>query len=58
MAPGCATTTETGLVVHSEIDAPLYPAGQKVSDREISEINIHRDKFHGDWNYSIQPRPA
>jgi hypothetical protein len=51
-----ATTTTAGLLVHSEIDAKTYPAGVKVSDKELSEINIHRDKFHGDWNYSIKPR--
>jgi hypothetical protein len=51
-----ATTTTAGLLVHSEIDAKSYPAGLKVSDKELSEINIHRDKFHGDWNYCIKPR--
>jgi hypothetical protein len=52
------TKTDTGLVVHSEIDKTAYPAGIKVSDKEISELNLRRDKFHGDWNYSLQPRPA
>ncbi len=42
--------------MHSEIDPKTYPAGVKVSDKELSEINIHRDKFHGDWNYCIKPR--
>jgi hypothetical protein len=51
-----ATTTTAGLLIHSEIDAKTYPAGVKVSDKELSEINIHRDKFHGDWNYCIKPR--
>ncbi len=51
-----ATTTNAGLLVHSEIDAKTYPAGVKVSDKELSEINILRDKFHGDWNYCIKPR--
>jgi hypothetical protein len=51
-----ATTTDTGLVVHSGIDKTSYPAGIKVSDREIAELNLRRDKFHGDWNYSLQPR--
>jgi hypothetical protein len=51
-----ATTTKTGLVVHSEIDDSAYPAGVKVSDKEIAELNLKRDKFHGDWNYSLTPR--
>jgi hypothetical protein len=28
-----------------------------VSDREVAEIDLRRDKFHGDWNYTIHPRP-
>jgi len=51
-----ATTTATGLKVHSELDTASYPAGIKVSDKEIAQINLHRDKFHGDWNYEIHPR--
>lgn len=50
------TTTETGLTVHSELDTGTYPAGVKVSDREVAEIDLRRDKFHGDWNYSLHPR--
>jgi len=26
-----------------------------VSDQEIAEINITRDAFHGEWNYTISP---
>lgn len=51
-----ATTTETGLVVRSELDTGSYPAGVKVSDRAVAEIDLRRDKFHGDWNYTIHPR--
>jgi transposase len=50
------TTTGKGLVVHSQIDDQSYPTGVKVSDKEISALNLHRDKFHGDWNYTLQPR--
>jgi len=32
--------------------------GIKVSDEELKRINIHRDKFHGEWNYQIRPRSA
>jgi transposase len=53
-----ATITDTGLMVHSEIDDAAYPAGIKVSDKEISALNLRRDKFHGDWNYTLQPRPS
>jgi hypothetical protein len=26
-----------------------------VSDEEIAAINITRDAFHGEWNYTIAP---
>jgi hypothetical protein len=50
-----STTTETGLKVCCEIDGNLYPKGLKVSDQEIQAINITRNEFHGEWNYSIAP---
>ncbi|MBM3299172.1 MAG: hypothetical protein FJY85_04375, partial [Deltaproteobacteria bacterium] len=27
-----------------------------VSKKEFDQINITRDSFHGDWNYTIKPR--
>ena len=42
-----------GLRVRSEIDTNLYPKGSIVSDVEFAAINIERDAFHGEWNYSI-----
>lgn len=51
-----ATTTSTGLKVHAELNTELYQAGIKISDKELEQLNIHRDKFHGDWNYEIRPR--
>ncbi len=50
-----ATTTEAGLKVCCELDANLYPKGIKVSDEEMQAINIARDEFHGEWNYTISP---
>ncbi len=26
-----------------------------MSKKQIAEINIHRDSFHGEWNYTIHP---
>ena len=51
-----ATTTATGLKVHSELDTRSYRSGIRVSEREISQINLRPSKFHGDWNYEIHPR--
>ena len=50
-----STTTDTGLQVACEIDGNLYPKGIKVSDAEMQAINIIRDAFHGEWNYTIAP---
>jgi transposase len=52
-----ATTTRTGLKVHAELNTQAYQSGIKVSDDELALVKIRRDKFHGDWNYEIQPRP-
>jgi hypothetical protein len=51
-----ATTTGSGLQVCCEIDGNRYPKGVKVSEQEMNAINIARDEFHGDWNYTISPK--
>jgi transposase len=53
-----ATTTKTGLRVRAEVDPGKYPQAIKVSDKEIAAIRLERDKFHGDWNYTILPPPG
>jgi hypothetical protein len=50
-----ATTTETGLTVHCELDPSAYPKGIVVSDEEMNALNIVRAVFHGEWNYTIRP---
>jgi len=50
------TTTSTGLQVRCELDTNSYPKGTKISDKELATINISKDKFHGEWNYTIAPR--
>jgi transposase len=45
-----ATKTTTGLSVKSKLDTNTYPAGIKVSDQQMAELQLRRDKFHGDWN--------
>ena len=52
-----ATTTRTGLRVQSELDTGNYPKGIKVGTQEFAAIQLHRDPFHGEWNYTITPRP-
>jgi Rhodopirellula transposase DDE domain len=51
-----ATTTDTGLTVTCDIDQGCYPKGIEVRDAEMAALNIQRDAFHGEWNYTISPR--
>ena len=51
-----ATTTQTGLEVHAWLDENAYAKGQKVSDQQLAECHLKRNKFHGEWNYEIHPR--
>jgi len=53
-----ATTTDAGLTVKCVIDYNEYEKGIEVSDKELSKVNIIRDDFHGDWNYSILPKQS
>ncbi len=49
------TTTEKGLTVKCKMDDGTYEKGIVVTDEELSKINIKRDKFHGERNYTISP---
>ncbi len=50
------TTTTKGLIIKSRIDEEIYEKGIKITDEEMSKINIEKNNFHGEWNYSIAPR--
>ncbi len=50
------TRTNAGLKVCCEIDGNTYPIGIKVINKEVDSLNIVRDEFHGDWNYTIKPQ--
>ncbi|MBI4375138.1 MAG: hypothetical protein HY549_02490, partial [Elusimicrobia bacterium] len=32
-----------------------YPEGSKITDAQMSSLNIAHERFHGDWNYTIHP---
>ena len=51
-----ATTTRTGLKVYARLDDGEYPRDVKVTDAELAAVNIERDDFHREWNYTIKPR--
>jgi hypothetical protein len=50
------TTTETGLSIRSELDEGSYPIGREVTDEQMKGLSIRKDKFHGEWNYTILPK--
>lgn len=50
------TTTRSSLRIGASLDDREYPTGKKVTDEQMNSLNIERDDFHGDWNYSISPR--
>lgn len=50
------TATAKGLTVTCRLDRRKYPTGRKVTEDEMSRVNLERNKFHGDWNYTIRPK--
>ena len=52
-----STTTQTGLTVRCELDTRDYPKGIRVSDAEMTTLNIRGDIVHPVWNYTLSPRP-
>jgi hypothetical protein len=51
------TTTAKGLKVICRLDRRKYPTGYKVTNEEMQTVNLQRNPFHGEWNYTIHPRP-
>jgi hypothetical protein len=50
-----ATRTTAGLKVYSQLDQRLYPTGQRVSDKQLANVNLEPDTWHPEWNYTIHP---
>ena len=51
-----ATTNDAGLKVYASLDEHIYKTGIKVSDEELGRVNLHKEDFHGEWNYRIEPQ--
>jgi transposase len=49
------TKTKSGLEVSCQLDTNTYPKGTKISDNEMKALNLKREEFHGEWNYTISP---
>lgn len=51
-----ATTTRTGLRVKAALDTRRYNTAVQVPDEVFARLRITPHAFHGDWNYTIDPR--
>jgi hypothetical protein len=55
-----AVTTRTGLAVTAVLDQNPCPAGTKISDEQMKDIedrHLTPHEFHGEWNYAFGPVP-
>jgi len=52
-----ATTHAGGLKVQAALDTNTYPTGIAVTDAVMQQLNIERDSYHGEWNYTLVPKP-
>jgi len=50
------TTTTKGLEIQAMLDENEYMKAIKVSDKELQKVNLHKEDFHGEWNYKIAPQ--
>lgn len=49
------TRNKSGIKVRCELDTNKYPTGRRFSKESVDELNLVRDEFHGEWNYTIYP---
>jgi transposase len=52
------TTTAKGLSVTCRLDRRKYATGRRITTAEMRQVNLHPERFHGEWNYVIRPRPS
>lgn len=51
-----STSTTTGLRVEAQLDAATYEKGIKPTTEQMEALDIERDEFHGEWNYTVLPQ--
>ena len=51
-----ATTNSKGLEVKCMLDTNKYPTGIKIEKKQVEELGIIPDEFHGEWNYTFKPK--
>ncbi len=54
-----ATTTASGAPVTAVLDPAQYPAGIKITDQQMRDLQttgtLTRHDWHGEWNYTLNP---
>lgn len=50
------TKTKTSLIVKAALDTNQYETKIKITDEQLARVQLKRDTFHGDWNYTISPK--
>lgn len=50
------TKTKRGLSIKALADEGKYEKGIKVSDEELNQVNLTKEAFRGEWNYTIAPK--
>jgi len=51
-----STRTKKGLTIQAELDKGTYPTGKKISDQQMTDLDIERADFHGEWNYLLNSK--
>jgi hypothetical protein len=51
-----STKTSKKLRVKVRLDNHRYPTGTKISSTQMNKLALRRERFHGDWNYQLEPR--
>ena len=50
------TTTKKGLSITCQLDEKIYETGRKITDKELSSLNIIPCEKLGKWNYIVRPQ--
>jgi transposase len=50
------TRTAAGLRVRAKLDPRKYKTGVAITKAEMRDLDLRPHKFHGEWNYQLQPR--
>jgi transposase len=50
------TRTTAGLRVKANLDSRKYRTGVEITETQMRDLVLRPNKFHGEWNYELQPR--